>query len=118
MICITCKQDKEQSEFYERSGERAGTYFTHCKTCDGQRRTKNRVSNRDTLELVYPKTKCSRCGYSEFKVALDYHHINPDIKQFNISKNYGLDIHTLLMEASKCVVLCANCHRAKDSNLW
>lgn len=58
--------------------------------------------------------KCQRCGYRESLYALDFDHIDPKMKEFNISasnacgeEKFGL----IVQEAMKCRVLCANCHR-------
>lgn len=56
--------------------------------------------------------KCNRCGYNKNYAALQFHHINPKEKEFNIDirkcSNYNWD--RLLDEAKKCELLCANCH--------
>lgn len=55
--------------------------------------------------------ECWLCNESDL-VALDFHHINPDNKSFNISGN-GLckSKAKRYAELSKCALLCANCHR-------
>ena len=51
---------------------------------------------------------CITCGYNRCLAALQFHHINPYEKEFNISdKNRWVDI---VDELEKCVLLCANCH--------
>lgn len=55
---------------------------------------------------------CVRCGYSKCLTALDFHHINPDEKEFNISRIIRIkDQSIVYKELGKCVILCANCHR-------
>ena len=39
-VCAGCKEEKEFSEFYERGGNRKGTYYSYCKKCDKDRREK------------------------------------------------------------------------------
>jgi len=55
---------------------------------------------------------CERCGYDKSPAALDFHHIDPNIKEFGIASNLP---HTswgrILAEVAKCQLLCANCHR-------
>lgn len=55
--------------------------------------------------------KCSRCPYSKSLAALQFHHLDP--------KNKVGDVATIVrqrsyeeayLEASKCVLICANCH--------
>ena len=56
--------------------------------------------------------KCIRCGYDRNYSALEFHHIDPETKQFQ------LDLRSLsnrkwervLEESRKCILLCLNCH--------
>jgi predicted HNH restriction endonuclease len=56
--------------------------------------------------------KCSICGYSKCAAALDFHHINPEEKEREISV-HGCTFSKakLLEEAKKCILICSNCHR-------
>jgi 5-methylcytosine-specific restriction endonuclease McrA len=55
---------------------------------------------------------CAICGYNKCSYALDFHHINPKTKKFNITTtsliSFGLE--KILIEMNKCVLLCSNCH--------
>lgn len=64
-------------------------------------------------ELVtYKGGKCEKCGYDKCIAALDFHHINPEEKDFSISNsNIYKNIEALKQEVDKCILLCANCHR-------
>lgn len=53
---------------------------------------------------------CSRCGYSKCLDALEFHHTDPTAKEMRIS-SYLAGWERLRKELSKCVLLCANCHR-------
>ena len=57
---------------------------------------------------------CVDCGYSGHLSALDFDHIDPKKKSFGLA--VGLSIHTEIeceVEAMKCEIRCANCHRIK-----
>lgn len=56
---------------------------------------------------------CSRCGYNTCIEALDFHHIDPNNKEFNISHaiRNSHSWERLKIELDKCILLCANCHR-------
>jgi hypothetical protein len=55
--------------------------------------------------------KCELCGYNKCKAVLHFHHIDPKTKSFGIGKKAGIrSIKTLIQEAEKCQLLCANCH--------
>lgn len=62
------------------------------------------------------KTKCIVCNETE-PVCLDFHHINPEEKEFTIGKHRSKSKENLLKEISKCVCLCANCHRKIHAGL-
>ena len=55
---------------------------------------------------------CALCGYKEHHAALDFDHLDPSIKSFNISKALSSKpLGEIYAEMAKCRVLCANCHR-------
>lgn len=53
--------------------------------------------------------KCGICEYSKSLRALEFHHVNPDEKEFSFnSKCRSWD--KIVAELRKCVMVCANCH--------
>ena len=60
--------------------------------------------------------KCVRCGENR-SVCLDFHHIDPTQKDKSVSIFALLSSkEKFLEEISKCIVLCANCHRVEHAN--
>lgn len=57
--------------------------------------------------------KCECCGYDKNLAVLEFHHINPDEKEFQIDMRHfsNTNIERLQLELAKCRLLCANCHR-------
>ena len=56
--------------------------------------------------------KCFFCGYSNCLNALEFHHVSQEHKQVSISIALArLDKELVIKEASKCLLLCSNCHR-------
>lgn len=54
---------------------------------------------------------CSICGYRRCIAALEFHHLDPDSKRFSLShRGVARSIAKARAEASKCVLVCANCH--------
>ena len=53
---------------------------------------------------------CLICGEKE-TCCLDFHHIDPSKKVFNVSLRNRVSNEKLEEELSKCIILCANCHR-------
>lgn len=63
------------------------------------------------LKLIeYKGGKCQICGYNKCYKALDFHHIDPSKKLFDISSN-SFSFEKMKQESDKCALLCANCHR-------
>ena len=61
--------------------------------------------------------KCAICGYDKCKSALEFHHLDPDAKDFTIGNNTNIATEKALNEIKKCILVCANCHREIHSNL-
>lgn len=57
--------------------------------------------------------KCSKCGYHENYAALEFHHVNPSEKSFQLDARHiaNTSKELLLEEIKKCVLLCSNCHK-------
>lgn len=55
-------------------------------------------------------SECCICGYSRCARALQLHHLDPEKKSFTISAWSNHKFSSLLDEAEKCAMLCANCH--------
>lgn len=56
--------------------------------------------------------KCERCGYNKNISALEFHHLDPNKKEFTLDSR-NLERHSdeeILKEFDKCILLCANCH--------
>lgn len=52
---------------------------------------------------------CEKCGYNKSEQALQFHHLNPKEKDFNISgRSYSFE--RMKKEVDKCIMVCANCH--------
>ena len=54
--------------------------------------------------------ECEECGETH-PAALDFHHLEPETKSFNIAAGATRSLESIKKELSKCVLLCANCHR-------
>ena len=65
---------------------------------------------RTKLKLVeYKGGCCSRCSYDKCISVLQFHHLDPSEKDFDIGgKSWAYE--RLKQEVDKCILVCANCH--------
>ena len=55
--------------------------------------------------------KCGICNYNKCTSALEFHHIDPTLKEFSI-KSYDVNNYEKIVnELRKCVCVCSNCHK-------
>lgn len=55
--------------------------------------------------------KCEICGYSKNTHALQFHHLDPSIKEFGLAQNGNVKSwENYWQEVQKCILVCANCH--------
>lgn len=61
--------------------------------------------------IAYKGGKCSKCGYEKLiPGAYDFHHINPNEKDFGISEGHIRSLKIMKAEVDKCELVCRNCH--------
>lgn len=73
----------------------------------------NRAWSRK-LELInLMGGKCSRCGYDKNVAALEFHHIHPEEKEFQLDSRHlsNTTMERIIKESEKCILLCSNCHK-------
>lgn len=96
-----------------------------CKLANSNKNVQNYTSQRKRgvkrkLELIKMMGgACQKCGYNKNISALCFHHIDADIKSFELDtrslSNNKRDI--VIKEAQKCVLLCSNCHAEEHNPL-
>ncbi len=59
--------------------------------------------------VEYKGGACCRCGYSKCVAALQFHHVDPDGKDFQIGGKV-LCWEKIQAELDKTIMVCANCH--------
>jgi arsenate reductase-like glutaredoxin family protein len=70
----------------------------------------SRVRLKEKL-VEYKGGKCERCGYDKCITALEFHHLDPDEKEFGVGNFEVLSFGKCKKEVDKCILVCANCHR-------
>lgn len=72
----------------------------------------NRRKKIKEMSIDYKGGKCSICKYDKCKGALEFHHLDPNMKDFTIgNKGYTKSWEIVKKELDKCILVCANCHR-------
>ena len=117
--CSICKKNQNLDAFgidSRRKDRRRG----ECKSCrktlpgyySAERQRNHRAKLRDWVNGQ--KTPCVCCGF-ENSAAIDWHHLDPDIKDFCVGSLRSID--AMKVEIEKCVCVCANCHRLLHAGL-
>ena len=94
------------TDFYKSPSMRT----SKCKKCNTERVSKHRRKVISILKAEYGNS-CKECGYSACIEALEFHHLDPNTKDESVNSGNTRSIERLRLEAKKCVLLCANCHR-------
>ena len=107
--CPSCKKNCKTSEFHNRRGKKNSSVY--CKKCTTSQ-TLSRLQKLKKQMVDYKGGCCQICGYDKYMGALEFHHIDPTQKDFNLSrmKQYTFDIK-VTNELDKCILVCSNCHR-------
>lgn len=105
--CPCCNQIKQKTEFYFSGGKLAQRL---CKACVREKEKQRYKNHKQELNNYKIEHSCAKCGCNKFYV-IDFHHIDPSIKDFTIASNPRKSMKSLIKELEKCIPLCSNCHR-------
>lgn len=72
-------------------------------------RRKRRLVQKTKFDDWKHERGCSMCSEND-PACLDLHHLDPKEKEGVLSGMMDLAWDVIMMEASKCVVVCRNCH--------
>lgn len=108
--CSVCKELKPLTEFYSNGFQPTGAkkYKAKCKPCQ---KTYDRNKFRNTITEIMGSYSCKICGYSKCLEAIEFHHINPALKEWKLSDLVTNKRETIVAELAKGILVCANCHR-------
>jgi hypothetical protein len=122
-ICPKCKISKSTTEFnknkrYKDRLQRVCRQCTkkeHIKWYNNNKNTqimKNKKvheNNKEWFKNIKQQYNCYKCKENRWYI-LDFHHVDPTEKLFNISNIGKTSKKKTLNEISKCITLCRNCH--------
>ena len=100
-----------------------------------RREDRNRSENQNTKRVYFRRKKlkerfvkqlggkCERCGYNENPMILEFHHKNPEEKEFEIGQAISRGVPTsrpelIQEEVLKCELVCPNCHRNETTDYF
>jgi transposase len=93
----------------------AGTY--RCARCNSEAVSERRRHVKALL-VAEAGGACVSCGFDAYAGALQFHHLEPATKSFEVShQGVTRSLARLRQEARKCVLLCANCHAMVEAGL-
>ena len=92
------------------SGDKAFKIKQKAKPRD---RSREKELRREKKQRAIEKMggKCQKCGYNKCPAALEFHHKDPNEKDFTIKDIVAGSWSKIEGELEKCIMLCANCHR-------
>jgi len=134
-VCIACGISKPLTDFYKRKDSIDGHGNT-CKVCRNayqkqwaidhpvsrKKHTKTYLTthpercgnviakqHRQWIDNYKRQRCCMICGEKEI-VCLDFHHLNPEDKDYSIGNLVVFSIERIIQEIAKCILVCKNCH--------
>ena len=121
-VCTQCKEVKPIAGFHKNKNMKDG-HQPACKLCMNVAYNKSRKKKQEHYQQVSSdrmkrntdkfrewksKHGCSFCEET-FGPCLQLHHYNDD-KEHNVANLAKYSFKKMLEEASKCIVVCGNCH--------
>jgi DNA-binding CsgD family transcriptional regulator len=131
-VDITDKMKEEITIYYkehslEETASKFNISFSTVKKYAGKKRIELSEADRKTkavqavqkrrkkikeLAIEYKGGKCEKCGYNKYVGAMEFHHLDPNKKDFSLSqKGHCRSWKAVKKELDKCILVCANCHR-------
>jgi hypothetical protein len=114
-FCPRCLNIKPISDFYLRRRKPTDT-SSYCINCTSDE-AKERQKALKIAAIEYKGGKCKICQLIDDPCVYDFHHRDPQQKEYGFgTKSHGtLEMHKA--ELDKCDLLCSNCHRKIHSSL-
>jgi hypothetical protein len=110
-LTVNCKKHNITPAY--KSGKRI-----RCKACNVEAVTKKRREIK-LKAIEYKGGKCEHCGYNKCPSVFDFHHLDPNKKDFAISSNgHSRSWDRVKKELDKCILLCSNCHRELHADFY
>ena len=127
-LCGMCKKDlpTENFAFKNKTNNKLQKHYkkyqkkykkTHYKS-NKQKYIGKSIEWRKARRLKFfnwlNEQSCVDCGISDVRV-LEFDHLDPSVKEYNISQIIEGPEDKLQKELNKCDIVCANCHRIRTA---
>lgn len=110
-LCKYCGTKKPDDFFKSNSMKscclKCHTLYTH-----------QRLREMKLKAIEYLGGQCSQCGVKGVPAIYDFHHKNPEEKDFSWGAKRTSNWDNLKKELDKCILLCSNCHRELHDAEW
>lgn len=101
------EQNPEKSKQYVKKWEEKNKEYV--KEQNRLNKVKQNKKKRDFVNDYKKTCSCKKCNESRWYI-LDFHHVNPTEKSFELGNAPKHSIKKIQDEIGKCITLCRNCH--------
>ncbi len=105
---LTCPQHGDIPHVRDKQGS------YRCRRCRAEAVVRRRRIVKEIL-VAEAGGRCRLCGYDRHMAALEFHHLDPNAKEFGLAQRGAHRIDKLRAEVRKCVLLCSNCHAEAEA---
>jgi transposase len=110
MVRRICRRHGETDFWLEGRG------YYRCMKCRWENVAASRLRTR-LLLIEEAGGRCAICSYDAYAGALQFHHVDPAEKSFELSIGCMRSLEAMRAEAHKCALLCANCHAEVEAGV-
>jgi hypothetical protein len=115
-VCPKCNEEKSVKEFSQTNKR----IYSYCKVCHNVA-CKQTIRKKKLKALEYKGNCCEDCKLPATEkncVVFDFHHTEPEHKDFGIGDALRKAWKNIEKELDKCVLLCSNCHRLRHQEIY
>lgn len=109
LVCNRCQEEKDELCFYKKTETK---HQSMCKKCFNIYCVDRWIERKKRIVEQFGG-KCLDCKNSFPYPVFEFHHLDPSQKDLSWTKMRLVSEERLQNELSKCVMLCANCHRIR-----
>ena len=97
-------------EYYQKNKAKRNNQINEWMKTESGKASRKRSREKIKKFVADQKEPCIQCGWFEHPCGIDWHHVDPSIKSFELSRAFQHGIAKVKDEIAKCVCLCKNCH--------